>query len=396
MAGLVTSFTRENCDWPGTRLTRLYWPHSSGLCHMAAWLPDDSFQSAPVAVFVHGGNLGNNPGWGAMLDQLAEAKNLALAKKLNRAGWVIVSIDYPVCGIYRHKKEGGTNGAARILGSWKEIHPLASWPEQPAYVALAVQYLKTNSSAVSGVISGSFSTELWGAGNSIDQNQIWLVGDDWGATMCLHAALQPTGVYKFDKLGAMAMDRYMPRESHRVKGVIARNPGPLDFTQFHVRRQGFVAPTPTYLQNDRFHPLMRAESDRRWSNTPMIAKANCPWWALMQNHIENSQLLIYTEFENNGSTATAGTYDSYLTHAQWNPGTVRNGDGTLNGNGYQWIVPDDGRIQSVPWRSALQEWSYPNAAITSSIVRDNVSGTADPVITDPDSFATEVKAFMEG
>jgi hypothetical protein len=361
---------------------------------MAAWLPSTDFQNGKVAVFVHGGNLGNNPGWGAMLGQLSEAKNFALAQKLNQEGWVIVTIDYPVCGMFKHQIEGGTNGLARILGSWAEIHPLAMWPEQAAYVALAVQYLKTNASAVEGEIVGPFAEELWGAGNSIDPEHIWLIANDWGATLSLFAALQPSGVYKYDQIGAFAMDYYMPRASHRVKGVVARNPGPLDFTQFHVRKSGYIAPTPSYLQNDRFHPITRSESNTRWSTTPMAVKRISPWWALKANHAENSNLKIFTEFENNGSSASAGTYDAHLTADQWTPGVVCDGSGTLLGDGYQWIMPDDGRIQAAPWRTALLEWPYTGTPITSSIVRDNTTNSSDPLITDQEAWVEDVYNFI--
>ncbi|RTL08079.1 MAG: hypothetical protein EKK62_09545 [Acidimicrobiia bacterium] len=387
--------TRATSDVPGSLGISRYWPHGSGLCHWSWWYPEATFTDAPVLVCFHGGDLGNNPGWASMTTNFFTGKRLALAEALHALGWVIVSVEYPVTSKFRHQAlPGGDEGGARILGSYEEVWPLAQWPEQPGFFALAVQQIKTNWSATDP-LSGPRSVELLGAGNSIDRDRIWVLADDWAATCALYAFLQPTGMYQFEsQIAHTSMDRYAPRASHRVAGIIGLNPGPLDFTQFHVL-SGYGQPDeiPYYLRNDRFHPMMRAEGARRWSTTPSSWKTQSPWWVLQETHYENANLKLYLDFEENGTgIGGAGLYDTDLSSDDWSPGTL------LSTAGRQWLNPADGRVQAAAIREALSTFGAPETTsatpIRNSIVRDAVSGSAWPTISTPASWAEEVVELM--
>jgi hypothetical protein len=384
-----------------------YLSHPSKLCHMAVFRPSGSFQDAPCAIFVHGKYLGANCGWAAMTTDLFVGKAGALAEALSQKGWVIISISYPITSINEHqRKPNGALGATKILGSWKEVHPVAEWPEQPAYVAAAVQYVKSNWTGIAGTDATIFGATLFGAGNSIDRDRVILVGDEWGAELAMYAALQPTGRYPFIReLAYDSMDAYDAGDSHRVLGVVALNPGPIDHTQLYVGRDPiqtkYFIPgtqtagqgntwseppgTPYYLKGDRFHPYVRAEGFRRWSRVPMKFKRASPWWVLKQGTVENGNLSFFVQFDNGGYDSGVGGWDQNLSSADFSPGTVRSN----SAGGKAFIRPDDGRFLGPPLRDLL--WGYggpaPSSAglpIRKSVVRDPVVGGAYPPYSQAD------------
>ena len=422
MAGPLTAaqFIRANADCPATTrpengaavwLEHYYLPHSSGLARLAVFRPAGSFQGARCAVFVHGGNLGSLTGWGAMTSALFTGKLGALAESLSAAGWAIVTIDYPMCSVNRHQRlPGGNPGNTKILGSWEEVFPLAMWPEQPAYVASAVQYLASNYTAAAGPDTTIFGAKLWGAGNSINPGKILLVGSEWGAQMALYASLQPTGYYPHERaLAHDTMDTYVPRAGHRAPAVVALNPGPIDFTQFYVGRDSFdpnyyyidtatpgvgnrwsLPPgTPFYLKSDRFHPFMRAESFRRWSTTAQAWKRQSPWFVLKEGHVENVGMSMFCEFEGAGYDTGGGGWDALLSASDWSPGTVRDN----SAGGKAWIHPQDGRFQGEPWRVALQGYGLDVAAPIRKSVVNYTGSTAFPLTTSG-TFAPAVTAWL--
>ena len=409
----MTTFTRKTSDVPGSpgRL-HYYHTHPSGLCHLAVWRPSASFQDAPVALLVHGGGLGNAPGWGSMTTEsaIASGKAANLVQALYDEGYAIVSIDYPVTGYFKHQSlPDGLAGRARILGSWEEIWPLALWPEQPSYVALAIQYVKSNWCGISGPDISLFGEELWGDGNSIDPNRVVCIGDDWGSTLLMYACLQPTGFYPFERrLAHESMDPFVPRASHRPRALVLRNPGPIDFSQFYVDIGYTFSTVPEYLHGDRFHPMMRAESQRRWggrdysgdpeptdglrSGTAMRApikdawKRQSPWWILAENHAENANLPMHIEMAGTGY----GVYDASLSATDWDPGTMLDDHA-----GYKaFIQPHDGRLQGSPLRSALTSYGTSASAIRQSVVLDTATSTSYPVLSSG-AYAAAVLAWLE-
>lgn len=412
----MTEFTRRTSDTPG-QFGRLnyYWPHSSGLSHVAVWRQPGSYQDAPVAIFVHGQGFGCEPGWGSMTDQgvLRPGSLKNLAQSLYDRGYVIVSIDYPTCSrnIIRQSPYEA-RGGFRIFGSWRERHPIALWPEQPKYVGLATQFVKSNWSGVSGPTITEWGAQLWGAGNSIDPSKVVLCGDKHGALMAMFVALQPTGYLAFERgLSHEAFDPYTPRASHRVAALVLRDPGPIDFTQF------WVLPTygeingnlPEEFSADRYCIAMRCESARKWGSgdystmplpsggtehgRPLVLplsgqwKRTSPWWVLQENHVENANLPMHVEISGTGYAS----YDNLLTSSDWSPGTQRSNQA---GNKC-WQQPWDGRIQGPPLRAALEAYGGPSAtaaAIRKSVVRDPVT-TAWPILADS-AYASSVVSWL--
>lgn len=411
------AFTRANSDVPGP-LGRLhyYLPHSSGLCHLAVWRPSASFQDAKVAIFVHGEELGCKPGWDSMTTGGALAAGYldTLATTLQADGYVIVSIDYPVCSTFR--STGTTSGTDfRTYASWQEVHPTAMWPEQPRYVAGAVQYIKSNWCGIPGIDETLFGQELWGAGNSIDPAKVVLVGDKWGAQLAMYASLHPTGWFPYERsVVHETSDRYVPRDSHRPAALILRDVGPIDFTQFYVNPSiTEITGVPTYLRGDRFGPFMRCESQRRWGSgdyssmpepgwgpnpqaSPMYHiispqwKRQSPWFLLQEEHAENANLPMHIEITGEGYDS----YDTNLASTHWNPGTMLNNTAQSR----CWMQPEDGRIQGSPLRSALQTYggsAGTGTPIRRSVVRDPVS-TTYPLSATGAAYASEVSSWLEG
>jgi hypothetical protein len=373
---MTLTLTRAGTRLPGAvgRL-HLYHGHASGLCHLGVFphVSGGAFQNAPVAIFVHGEGLGCEPGWGSMTNRgaLATGHLANLAQALHAAGWIIVTIDYPVCSrnYSRVTPDGDALGEWRIFGSWKEVHPIAVWPEQPMYVARAVQYVKSNWSGVEGPTETLFGRELWGEGNSIDPARTIVVADKWGATLAMQALLQPTGFFPFERgLAHQSMDPFVPRASHRVAALVCRDPGPIDFTQFYVHPDWDDRGQPDYLSGDFFGPMGRLESQRRWgsqaygstrpiggnrSTGSMIYnvvrpawKRNSPWWLLQEAHVENANLPLHVECTGTGF----GADDDNLASTDWNPGFMASNVGA----GKCWQQPHDGRIQGPALRAALQ------------------------------------------
>lgn len=359
MPGPYSTFDRATCDVPGTRLQHYYWPHASGLCHLAVWRPAASFQAAPVYVVVHGG-FGYSPGWRSMTTaSMTPGKQKDLATVLSAKGWVIVSIDYPACSVNLHDEGAGTN---KFLGQWAEIHPVAMWPEQAAYLALAVQYLKTHWSGVAGPDSTPFGATLWGAGNSIDPSNIHLQGISWGAAMAMYVALQPDGYYPYEPGGWHDMDAYTPRASHRVRSAGGVSPQ-FDMTQFYIDT-GYTSPIGSIYQGDFAQMFMRRASTRTWSGLSNHWKRQSPYWLLQEKHIANSNVSFFIEYLGSGSGDAA--WDGNLTADDFSPGTVRNDVA----GGKAWIDPHDGRFQGRPTRDELAAYGdLAGTPIRKSVVR---------------------------
>lgn len=431
MAFLASQLIRANAHCPRPTFIEdgsprfgyhYYNAHSSGLCHLVVWRPSTNFQGAPVAVFVNKRELGAAYGWGEITTELfvSTPKMGALAEALSARGWVIVSVELPITSKNVHQRlPGGAAGATKILGSWWEKHPVAMWPEQPRLLASALQYLKTNYSAIADSSLTTYGPELWGDGNSISRSQIVVVGNEWGAQIALFAGLQPTGNYGFTRdLSHDSMDPLDPVESHRVRGIVALNPGPIDFTQFYVGRDPLQAKyyypntqtagvgnqwdeppgTPSYLKADRFHPFTRAESFRRWSKVSMRFKRASPWWLMRPGaevNSENANLSLFIEFEGQGYDTGGGGWDANLGPNDFREGTVRSD----SAGGRAWIQPNDGRVQGQAVREAL--WSYGGAdptlgdlPIRHSVVNDTAPNTLYPV-TSSLTFAASVIEWMQ-
>lgn len=391
-----------------------YWAHASGLCVMGVWRRPTTTTNAPVAVFVHGEGFGCQPGWGSMTDlgALAPGYQRNLAQALYDRGYVIVTIDYPACSrnILRESTDEVRN-AWRIYGSWRERHPLSFWPEQPMFVGLAIQHIKTNWSGVSGITETVYGPALWGAGSSIDPNKVVVVADKHGGTMSMYTFWQPTGYLPFEReLAHESFDPYTPRASHRIAALIARNPGPIDFTQFWVEPSNVAGSgVPEELAADRYCIMMRCESQRRWGSgdyssmpepeggqvqaghmyhviSPQWKRAS-PWWVLQENHTENANLPMYVQWEEEGY----GANDTALGPNDWSPGTQRDD----KANQKAWQKPYDGRIQGSALRTALS--SYGGVAgtglpIRSSVVRDPASTAFAPLSSD--AYAPAVVAWL--
>lgn len=415
---MTLTLTRAGSNVP-TQYGRLhyYWPHASGLCHLAVYRPSTSFQAAPVAIFVHGEELGCKPGWGSMTNRGAFASGYLanLAQALSAAGWVVVTIDYPTCSIYADSTT--LAGDFRIAGSWREHHPTAFWPEQPTYVARAVQHVKSNWSGITGPTDTIFGKALWGTGNSVDPAKTIIVADKWGATMAMWAALQPTGWYPFERgIAHETMDRYVPRASSRVAALVLRDVGPVDFTQFYVNPSvDRISGVPDYLRGDRFGPFMRCESQRRWGSGDYSAnglagwggadaadlslpthvnpihpqwKRQSPWWLLNENHAENANLPMHIELTGTGY----GADDASLASTDWNPGFPAN-DTAAN---KCWMQPHDGRIQGPALASAFA--NYGGVEGTGTPIRSSVvaypASTATP-LSSTGTYAANVLAWLE-
>jgi hypothetical protein len=369
MPGPYTTFLRSNSDAPGANAFHYYFNHSSGLCHLGVWRPKASFQNAPVIVFVHGG-LGYNPGWRAMESIMQSAKTSALCTALSAKGWVVISIDYPACAANQHNKEGDNGDTFRLLGSWFEMHPVAMWPEQAAYIALAVQYLKTHATAVSTSPDYSpLAAQMFGAGNSIDGENIFLWGDSWGCTSSMYIALQPTGYYPFDEGGWGTTDLYIPRKSHRVRGVSGISPQ-FDLTQFYVDTASNTtignSLGPIY-QRDRLQPFMRTEGTRKWSTLPNREKKQSPYWLMQEYLPENENVSFFIEYLGSGVT---GISDN-LTANDWSPGSTRNDVAGLKA----WVDPHDGKFQGPPTKEAVQSYG----STTNSPMRQSYIGYSTSV-----------------
>lgn len=414
---MTLTLTRAGTRLPGAigRL-HLYHGHASGLCHLGVFphVSGGAFQNAPVAIFVHGEGLGCEPGWGSMTNRgaLATGHLANLAQALHAAGWIVVTIDYPVCSrnYSRVTPDGDALGEWRIFGSWKEVHPIAVWPEQPMYVARAVQYVKSNWSGIAGPTETLFGSELWGEGNSIDPARTIVVADKWGATLAMQALLQPTGYFPFERgLAHQSMDPFVPRASHRVAALVCRDPGPIDFTQFYVHPDWDDRGQPDHLSGDFFGPMGRLESQRRWgsqeygstrpiggnrSTGSMIYnvvkpawKRNSPWWLLQEAHVENANLPMHVECTGTGFDAD----DDNLASTDWNPGFMADNVGA----GKCWQQPQDGRIQGPALRAALQEYggvSGGGSPIRLSVVHDPV--TAGQAVLSSSAYAASVMAWL--
>lgn len=352
MPGPYVTFSRSNAD-----AVLRYLPHPSGLCVLGVHRPAASFQSAPVIVVAHGG-LGYNPGWRAMYSAtIGTGKPLALVTALNALGWVVISIDYPACASNTHN-----DGLNRFLGSWAEMQPLGMWPEQAAYFAHAIQFIKTHWSAEAGSDETVFGADLWGAGNSIDVSTIVTYGNSWGATGWLYTGFQPSGYYPYSPdIGHNLISPYAAKASHRVRGTICVSPQ-IDLTQFYVDT-GYtnVEEGPIY-QDDRLQPFMRTESTRKWSTLPMAWKKQSPWWVLQENHSENANFSVFCEFLGTGVDG----FDDNLTADDWSPGTVLDDVVGLKA----FVDPHYGKLQGQPFKTALESFGSDSAApIRQSVVR---------------------------
>jgi len=377
MPGPYTSseFTRGNAEvmssrstWNVPYETRLYWPHASGLCHMLVWWPSATFTDAPVAVVVHD-SMNGEIGVAAMTTDTITGKFADLCAQMSSDGYVVISIDYPMGGaIFHTRVPAGTVGATKVIGSWKEQHPLAMWPEQANYVAYAIQQIKSNA------VDGYLHDDYFGAGNTIDPNRIVLLGKGWGATCALFAALQPSAFYSHERTPTNeAMDPYVPRASHRVRRLILHEPT-IDLTQLYLGptpagvayggngTTDWTNPpgNPAWLQGDRFPPFMRCESERRWSLIDPRWKKQSPWWILQEGFSENNNLAMFVEYEQ----VSVGAWDASLTDADWSPGTVLDTYGT----GRAWVHPYHS-FQGPPLLGALQAHGTSSSTIRTSIVR---------------------------
>lgn len=388
----MTTWTKAGTDVPGAiGDDTFYFPHLQ--CRLAVWRQPGSYQDAPCAVFVHGEQYGCGPGWGSMTSggALANGHLQGLAQELYDAGYCIVSIDYPTASKYVPRAPGSdweNFGEFRIYSSWSEIHPISLWPEQPRYVGHAVQFIKSNWSAVPGATDTVRGTDLWGAGNSIDPSRVVMVADKWGATLALQCMLQTTGDIAFERdLAHESYDSYVPRASHRVAALILRNPGPIDFTQFYVTPDYSIdGNIPEALSGDRFCPVMRGEGQRRWGSGtygsytpsggnplgPMVEvvhpqwKRCSPWWLLQRQDSENCNLPIHVEWSESGF---ASAKDTNLSATDWEPGVMADDAA----GGHAWVNPYDHRIQAQALRDALQEFGGPDGdgtPIRQSVVND--------------------------
>ena len=389
-------FTRATSNVPGPAPSLLYeyWPHPSGLCHMYVWRPAAaSFASAQVAVVVHGG-LGYNPGDRAMTsDVFGGAKIVNSMNALRDAGWVIISIDYPACAANQWEPNAlGTAATNEILGTWHEIPPVAMWPEQAGYLALAIQHIKTHyTGSTTNADYSAFGATLWGAGNSIDPTRIHVYGESWGGTMAAYVALQPTGYYPFfPRLGHEIVDPYLPRASHRVISVSFASMQ-TELGQFYVDT-GFAGPQIPIYGADRLQPFMGSESGRKWSTLPLFEKKHSPWWILKENHQENVNLSFFGEFL---GTGFGGGFDESLGQngADWSPGSVRNDVA----GGKAWVDPHDGRIQGRPWYDALVGYEpaagQTGAAIARSDIRWVGTGSTRPGYS-ASNYVTKFKEWL--
>ena len=379
-------FTRANSDVPGTNELHYYWHHPSGLCHLAVWRPSASFEGAPVLLLVHGG-LRFNPGWRSIESNVLSGKYDDLAAAMSAKGWVVISIDYPTCGRNASVIEpsGAEASSSLIAGTWGEIHPIAFWPEQPAYLALAIQYIKSNWSGVDNATL--FGEALWGAGNSIDPDYIHVLGNSWGGTMALYVGFQPTGYYPYVTEHALGeMDPYMPRASHRVRSISCISPQ-IDFTQWYFD-DGDSWLGEIY-SNDNLQAFQRAESRRAWSTIPMAWKRQSPWWVMSENHPENDNISCYIEFIGDGDNE----FEANLTYEDWSPGSVRD---DVDG-GKAWMDPHNGPFQGKPTRDLLRaHGTNASAPIRlSRVAWTGASGTGDgEAILGVDAYITRMFSWL--
>lgn len=377
MSGVVTSFTKANCDSPGMfGIQHEYAMHGTGCAHLGAWWPSLSYQDASCIVFIHGDGWGHAPGWGSMTGVINNnAKFLELAKQLNAAGWVVISIDYPPSGSNMHSIYGsqpGTSGSFRMSGTWDEITPIAAWPEQPGYVAMAVQYIKSNYTGIVGRKLTPFGRRLFGIGNSIDPEKIVLAGHMHGGTLATYAALIPSTLYANEpSLAHDSMDLYGPRASHRVRGVISIDPR-IEFGQFHID-PGYTSPAGTIWMNGHDQTFARAEDRRPWDELEQIFKFASPIEALALPYAENESISFFTEW--NGVGTGDAAWDANLSYAQWDQDSVRND----TAHGKAWIQPHDGRIQGPAWRAAIREWGKAQGTTSSANIRKSVTRYVDTV-----------------
>lgn len=383
-----TEFVRAESDVPGPNNLYYYWHHASGLCHLAVWRPSASFKNAPVAVFIHGG-LGYNPGWRAMEDNVITGKYADLAAEMSTKGWVVISLEYPTCARNASRSQAA-GGAAEVStglsGTWEEIHPIAFWPEQPAYIALAIQHIKSNWSGIADETATLKGAELWGANNSIDPDYIHLIGNSWGGTMAMYTALQPSGYYPYIPENAYGeMDPMMPRASHRVRSVSAISPQ-IDFTQWYFDT-GDTVPLDEMYHNDRMQAFMRRETMRRWSTLPMAWKKQSPWWILQEYHPENTQVAFNVEFF---GTGIAG-WEQNLTYQDWSPGSVR--DDVAEGKA--WVDPHNGKFQGKPLRDALLSYGEDSSApIRKSRVAWTGAGSLGDNIFGAANYSTQMFSWL--
>ena len=278
MPGPYTVFDRTNCDTPGMYAKHEYSFNSQGTAHLAAWWPSQHYEDAPCAIFVNDEGNGHDPGWEKMTSRCFTGKFLELAKAMSAAGWVVISIDVPASAKNESSLLGwnpGVEGGFRLLGTWAEHTPVAMWPEQAAYVAEAVQYVRSNWCAIDGPDEMPFGRELLGVGNSINPAQIVLCGNKHGATMAMFVSLIPDGLYQFE--GSFlhdGMDPHVPRASHRVDKIVAIDPC-IDFGQLYID-PGFDSPAPTELHRDCWGIFQRSEDRRPYSELPGLFKRADP------------------------------------------------------------------------------------------------------------------------
>lgn len=380
VGGPFTTFTRANCNVPGKYGTPYtYWQHGSGLCVLEVWWPSQSYTNAPVALFVPGETYGHLEVYKNMHGMFSSyPKQLALAAAMSAAGWVVISVGYPGASLNSHtgnSSNSPTPGAFRISGSWGEIPPVAMWPEQPYYLARAIQHIKDNKDS-----DTPFGKRLLGVNNSINPNKIVLCGMKHGATIAMTTAMVPSQGYSYDSLLAHeSQDMYFPRLSSRVAAVVATDPM-IDFTQLVIATDyASPSPAPTFFQGDKWATFTRAEDMGPWSHVELIRKKVCPWWFLQEKYEENNNLGFYTEFS--GTGYASALYDANLVASDWNPGVV----GTVAGK--LWIQPENGTFQGKPWNDALQALS---GKITSSVT--NYGST----LTSNGAYAGEVMDWLGG
>jgi hypothetical protein len=396
MAGTITGlFTKANCDTPGVYGQKhLYSMHSAGLCHLAAWLPapDSSghFTDRGVVVFVGGEGWGHSPGWNQITGVINDnPKFLALAQRLNAEGWVVVSIDYPAAGSNFHSIDGsdpGPRGSFRMAGTWDEVTPIALWPEQPGYVALAVQYIRDNWCGIDGPNITPFGKKLVGVGNSINPNKVLLAGHKFGASMALYTAMIPTGLYLSEPgVGHGSMDLYTPRSTHGVIGVIALDPC-VDWTQVHID-PGYTSPAGSIFQHGHLPTFARCEDRRPWEELEGIWKRECAYFLALEGHPEVGELVVLTEFSGTGTGDPL--WDANLGTATWRPGFTA--DDTAHGKA--WIQLWDARLQAEPWRALLAGYGdNASAPIRQSVVRW-AGSTKYPLLT-TEEFVDETLGLL--
>jgi hypothetical protein len=366
-----TLFTRDSSFIPGAGDVQhfYYAEHSSGLCRFMLWRPSATFTDAPVLVYIHGG-LGHKPGYRGMDPNTGGPTVIQLCQQMSALGWVVVSIDYPAVSTNQDSVSGANDS---FYGEWP---PVVDIFEQTYWQGRAIAFLRDNYSGVgSTTLHGA---AMLGSGNSIDPDNIHLIGVSAGGTTSLLLGLTPDGTFNFGAGNPpLTMDRYVPRSSHRPNSVIVEG-CQIDWTQFHII-PGTGSALGTIYENDIHQMFMRKQSGYVWSTIPLSRKqAGSPYWHLLREHPQNMAFPVLAFWAHSSSSDGAN-----LTQYDWSPGTVLSN--IAGGKAY---TDPHHHFVGQPWANAIQGRLDDRSATYWG------NSTENPATPVPDSTATVAKNWL--